>query len=381
MLDRAESSKRVTLALVLSGLAVACGAEGSSESAVRSKDDEPGSEEPTRNPANVPAEDGDSGEPVAPSDEPLNEPVSDDESANAPVSDDDVVSDPGSDISSVVLIEDSEDGDAALLLDEASGFVGYWYSYDDRQVCAHPDFANGNVVPCGSQVCAASGDATQTEPPIVAYGFDAFTMAAYADHGAEAPPLEGLQDSNERGVRLAGGGYTYTGAGVGVGLLNTGLLEPFDLADDGYIALRFLARSGVPGTTIDLRVKLKDAYSEPLAGNCSVRTNDCTSGTCVCCDSSGTCGTELIEGCHDDPTAPRAATAVRDEWQLYEIPLSDFTREGWGSFNQGGEPDSLSLDPTQVYQLQFHVATDSTPATMPVAPFELWLDNIGFIKR
>jgi hypothetical protein len=206
-------------------------------------------------------------------------------------------------------------------------------------------------------------------------------MAAYADHDVEAPPLEGLQRSNERGVRLAGGGYTYTGAGVGVGLLNTGLPEPFDLAAGGYTALRFLARSGVPGTTIDLRVKLKDAYSEPVAGNCLVRRNECTSGTCVCCDSSGTCGAELVEGCHDDPSAPRAATAVRDEWQLYEIPLSDFTREGSGSFNQGGEPDSSSLDPTQVYQLQFHVATDSTPATMPVAPFELWLDNIGFIKR
>jgi hypothetical protein len=269
-----------------------------------------------------------------------------------------------------------------LLVDEEAGFLGYWYTYDDRQECVHPDFASGMSVPCGGESCAASGDATKTDPPTAPYGEGQFAMRAYAAAGVDAPTLEGKQKKNEWGIRITGGGNTYFGAGVGVGLNNPGTLQAKDISM--YTGLRFLAKSG-DGEPIRLRVKIKDAFSEPFAGNCINRQNVCTAETCQCCDGmgkaceAGSAGT-LTQGCHDDPTAPVAATAVSGtEWKLYEIGFDDFVSEGWGSHLEGQNPADTGLDTTQAYQVQFQVQTDATPATSPLAPFDLWLDNIGFV--
>lgn len=279
----------------------------------------------------------------------------------------------------VILIENGEDGDATLLPDEEVAIVGYWYSYDDRQECVHPDFGDMLTAPCGSEACAASGGDTPTDPPTRPYGGD-FTTKKYADASTVAAPPEGEQKANEGGIRLTGGGETYFGAGVGVALNNPGTLQPYDLTAKGFTGIRFVAKSG-DGNPIKLRVKIKDAFSEPAGGNCDVRQNVCGAAGCECCDEAGTtCEDNLPQGCHDDPMAPAADTAVTSgEWKLFEIPFSAFVREGWGTHEKGMAPPSSALDPTQAYQVQFQVQTDATPATMPLAPFDLWLDNIGFM--
>lgn len=285
------------------------------------------------------------------------------------------------DIPGVVLIEDAEDGDATLMQDAEAEILGYWYTYDDRQECVHPDFTSNppNTVACGSESCAASGDDAKTQPPTRPYGGD-FTTAKYADHGETAPMPEGDQKSNEFGIRVTGGNNTYFGAGVGVALNNPGTPAAYDLAAHGFTGIRFLAKSGTPGQALKLRVKIKDAFSEPLGGKCNVRQNVCDASGCQCCDEAGmNCDVNLPQGCHDDPIAPAARTAATDTWQLYEIPFSEFVREDWGTHKAGQEPPSTALDTTAAYQLQFQVQTDATPATTPLAPFVLWIDNIGLM--
>jgi hypothetical protein len=278
----------------------------------------------------------------------------------------------------VVLIENAEDGDATLLQDEELGIIGYWYSYDDRQECVHPDFEDMLTATCGTNACAASGGDMPTDPPPAPYG-GTFVTKKYAEAGTTGPGKEGKQKANEGGIRLTGGGHIYFGAGVGVALNNPGTMQPYDLAAQGFTGVRFLAKSG-DGNPIKLRVKIKDAFSEPEGDNCDVRQNVCSPAGCECCDETGmTCAPNVLQGCHDDPLAPAALTAVTSgDWEIYEIPFSAFVREGWGTHEKGMEPPSDALDATQAYQLQFQVQTDMTPANMPLAPFDLWLDNIGF---
>jgi hypothetical protein len=286
------------------------------------------------------------------------------------------------DIKDAVLIENGEDGDATLLVDEEAGIVGYWYTYDDRQECVHPDFGDQMTVNCGGQACAAAGDATQTQPPTAPYGTGLFMMAKYADANTEAPALEGEQKKNQYGIHLTGGGETYFGAGVGVALNNPGTLQPYDLSAQGFLGLRFAAKSG-NGMPLKLRVKIKDAYSEPAGGKCIVRKNVCDATTCQCCDEEGTtCDDGLTQGCHDDPMAPAELTAVVDgSWKVYEIPFEAFVRENWGKHKDGMAPPGSALEPTVAYQLQFQVQTDATPANNPLEAFDLWLDNIGFVTK
>lgn len=293
------------------------------------------------------------------------------------------------DIPDVQLIENAEDGDAALIQDEEAGIVGYWYAYDDRQECEHADFAAmpPAVVPCGMESCSAAGDATKTDPPTHAYNpkGDQFAMHEYAASGQMGPGTEGSQKSNDYGLRLTGGGETFFGVGVGVGINNPGTPQPYDLDANGFKGLRFLAKSGTPGTTLKLRVKIKDIYSEPLGGKCIERKNVCTSGTCQCCDATETtCGTPAdlpAQGCHDDPLAPADKTVVTDQWQLFEIPFSDFQRENWSTQYVDEGPPGTALVTSAAYQVQFQVQTDATPTTNPLPPFELWIDNIGFMEK
>lgn len=286
---------------------------------------------------------------------------------------------PTTDIPNVILIENGEDGDATLLKNEEQGVLGYWYSYDDRQECVHPDFKAQMTAPCGSEACAAAGSANPTQPPTRPYGGD-FTTAKYAAGGTDAPPPEGKQKKNEGGIHLTGGGEMYFGAGVGVALNNPGTLQPFNMTAAGFTGVRFLAKSG-NGMPIRLRVKIKDAFSEPAGGNCDVRENVCDGTTCQCCDETKTmCDPGLGQGCHDDPIAPVMDTEVKGAtWQVFEIPFSKFKREGWGTHTKGTPPPSADLDATQAYQLQFQVQTTATPATEPLPDFDLWLDNIGFM--
>jgi hypothetical protein len=127
---------------------------------------------------------------------------------------------------------------------------------------------------------------------------------------------------------------------------------------------------------MQLKVKIKDAYSEPLGAKCLERENICTDTAALVC----TCGGAMDQGCHDDPAiilgTDARYPALTEEWQLYKIPLDVLTRGNWGKHEMGSEPPSSGLDLTQAYQLQFEIMRPTTEATLP--PFDLWIDNVGF---
>jgi hypothetical protein len=289
-------------------------------------------------------------------------------------------------IEDVQLIENCEDGNDALIADEEVGIVGYWYSYDDRQECEHPNFVGATPmsVQCGAEACAAAGDLHQTFPPTRPYGGGTdikFTMTEYPS--GVSPGGEGEQKNNNFGLKLTGGDYEFFGAGVGVGVNNPAQPQQYNMDENGFVGLRFLAKSGIAGKTLKLRVKIKDVYSEPLGMKCLNRENVCEGSTCVCKDTTGAVGGPTMvqaQGCHDDPLAPAPATTVTDQWQVFEIPFSDFVREDWSTM-YSEPPPSANLVTSAVYQIQFQVNTDATPATQPLEPFELWLDNIGLMTK
>jgi hypothetical protein len=237
------------------------------------------------------------------------------------------------DIDGVALIDNGEDGNNTVLEDELK-YVGYWYTYDDKMEC-------DNDNPTG-----------ETMPLPAPSGGDEFTMTAYAAVGQMGPP-EDVPPGNAYGIRLKGGGHNLWGAGVGVGLNNqSGALTPFDLTAAGVTGVRFWIKNAVPGSPIDVNVRISDKYSDPGQGLCIPRDEE-------------TCSTQ---GCHDSPTA--TVEGVTDEWTLKELPLSMFKREGWG-LHEEGVTAPTDLDPTAAIQLQFAV---------PVADqFEIWIDNVGFI--
>lgn len=274
-------------------------------------------------------------------------------------------------IDGVVLIDDGEDGDNALIPEDEAGYLGYWYTYDDRQECDNPEFPDMGVV-CGSKVCAASGLTSPLPDP---QGGPGFTMTSYSAASAPPAPPEGDQEENTMGIRVTGGGNVSFGSGLGVGLNNPGSPQAYDMTVPGFTTVRFLARTATPGT--QMKVKIKDAYSEPLGGICLERENLCDDVSSLTC----TCGGAMTQGCHNDPahtlgTDPRWP-ALSDTWLLYEIPLSVLARgSGWGAYIPGMEPPDGMLDLTRAFQLQFEIMRPMTETNLP--PFEVWLDNVGF---
>lgn len=68
---------------------------------------------------------------------------------------------------------------------------------------------------------------------------------------------------------------------------------------------------------------------------------------------------------------PTRVVSVGSDWQLFQIPFSEFARAGFGSWQDGEDhrPEPLALDET--YQLQFAV---------PLAEsFDVYFDNVGLI--
>lgn len=242
-------------------------------------------------------------------------------------------------IPGVALLDNGEDADATTLTDEA-GWVGYWYTYDDRNDCVN-ELKTGTL-----------------EPPS-----DSFMMTAY-DANNPGPPVQGMQEENLNGARFWGGGHASAseggfGAGLGVGLNNSPSLSAFNLVEKGFVGIYFWARSAIGPQPID--VKIKDQWSEPAANKCIPRDE------AVC---------EPTQACHDDPMATKTLST---EWTEYRIMFSEFNRAGWslnvaapGGYVDGmTPPDDGALDPTTAYQLQFQVG--------PVENFDIWIDNVGFI--
>jgi hypothetical protein len=263
-------------------------------------------------------------------------------------------------IEGVLLLDDAEDGDAALLWG-GDLLGGHWFTFDDRQDCRHPDFASGNVAECAGLACAASG---MIIPVPEAYGAPPLETWGYAETGVTGPGPEGTQRENERGLRVQASAHTFEGAGLAVDLQGEGVA--YELTQVGAVGVRFLARSGIASSTIALSVEISDAYSDGAGGRCVLQASNCDELTCVCEGD--------VQGCGDHPAAPWAATRVDGEWRLYELLFSSFARAGSGEYVEGVSPPA-ELELSSARQLRFKLRTDGEP----LPEFDLWLDDIGLI--
>ncbi len=198
----------------------------------------------------------------------------------------------------VILIDDGEDANNTTL-ENGQGFIGYWYTFDDRCDCKNADPA---------------GETTPTPAPL---GGGEFRMTPYSAPGGVALAPEGKQSANTHGIRVQGGGHSAFGAGVGVGLNNqSSSLLPFDLQAQRWSAVRFWARNGAG--PVELSVRISDVYSEPAGNQCQPRPKEQS-----WCDGRWDGESCAEEGCFDSPTT---TIEVGTEWKLHAIPFSSLMR-------------------------------------------------------
>src|SRR5690606_22287621 len=205
-------------------------------------------------------------------------------------------------IESVFLLDDGEDGDNSILAGGETGLRGYWYSGDDRWEC-------GNTRPYGF-----------TSPiPIGDPGGSAFTTTEYAVEGIDPPPPTDT-NRNKFGFRFWGGRHQSFGALLGVSLNYEGDPAPANLVELGFVGVRFWGLA--PCGPVELLVEIPDKYSYPGQGLCIPQDQASCSGP---------------QGCYHSPIA---RVLLTDEWQLFEIPLTDFVRPDTGVYADGIEPPS-----------------------------------------
>ncbi|WP_437750984.1 hypothetical protein [Sorangium sp. So ce1389] len=201
--------------------------------------------------------------------------------------------DEGSVPEDVDLIDDMEDGDNAI--DEASGRVGYWYSYND-------------------------GTGTQTPPdssevPPVGFVPEALT-----------PP----RGQSTMAVHTFGSGFTEWGAGVGFALNGPDMgLFPYDAS--AYTGIVFWARLGDAGAATAVKVNISDKSSEPAGGICDESAGEGEPNRCFD---------------HWSYIAP-----LGTEWALIVIPFAELTRAG-----SGAEPTAQAVDVAGLYTIDFGFA-------------------------
>lgn len=192
----------------------------------------------------------------------------------------------------VELIDDMEDGDAAI--DEVSGRVGYWYSFND-------------------------GTGTQT-PPVYSE-----EMPVGVIPEALTPP----RGQSTMAIHTFGSGFTEWGAGVGFALngLDMGL---FAYDASAYTGIVFWAKLGDAGAAKAVKVNIPDKVSEPAGG---------------ICDESGE---DEANRCFDhwSYTAP-----LGTEWAPIVIPFEELTRDG-----SGAEPTAQAVDVAGLYAIDFRFA-------------------------
>lgn len=277
------------------------------------------------------------------------------------------------DIPGVVLLDDGEDGDNVPLEDTHSpkGFnsYGFWYTYDDLQVCMGDAYPNTDTF-------------AVLEPAQGAL----FTTTAYSAL-ALAPPPETLANApdNMRGLAVKGSGHEYWGGGLGFKFM---LAYDDDLARDldvnGGVDLRAAGYTGVrfwvyATYDMNLVIKLQDAYSTPQAGLCEPR------GDFPQCHGP--------ENCLNAPSTKGGTNPniqAGPSWRLYELYFADVEddpateavewgplwRADWAGADIYGNPmNDIPPTPDHIYQLQFETAEAEEERS-----FTLVFDNIGFIE-
>lgn len=130
--------------------------------------------------------------------------------------------------------------------------------------------------------------------------------------------------------RLSGGSTVY--AGYGLNFVDP--KGPYDAS--AYEGLAFFARRGSDSTS-SMRLKVPDANTDPEGGVCSECFNDF--------------GADI---------------ELQEEWTQYVFSFEQLSQmSGWG------QPRPGSIDPSQVFGLQFQVSS-------PGSSFDVWVDDISF---
>jgi hypothetical protein len=267
--------------------------------------------------------------------------------------------DPATAIEGVDLFATGEVQGPSGLIAGSQGLIGGWYTYDDTKSCSNTAFQSGDPIP-----------GTINPPPT------AFSYQTYAGNPA-APAAEGEQSGNGAGLHFWGDQHSGFAGGMGVQLKNEGV---FDLAAAGYVGVRFI---GWASKETMLDVKLSDSLSEAKPGGVDgeCKFNDWDLG----CVYPGDAAPSYDQGCFNTPLAN---VTLNTTWREYRVffnksvqddpatpayEIGPMVRGMWGTTDAGESIDNTKfpLRLNQVYQFQVQ--------TTGADPFDIWLDNVGFI--
>jgi endoglucanase len=184
----------------------------------------------------------------------------------------------------------------------------------DHQVLVHED-RNGYIY------TFADDEGTTVDPP---RGKDGGTFA-YAEGGANGS----MYGARARG-KVTGGQVVFAGIGVN-------FVDPKGMYDaSAYEGITFFARRSATSPK-SIRLKVPDVSTDPDGGKCTECFNDF--------------GADI---------------ELQENWQQYKVAFEQMSQmPGWGN------PRPSSIDPSQVFGVQFQVTT-------PGADFELWVDDLTF---
>jgi hypothetical protein len=167
------------------------------------------------------------------------------------------------------------------------------------------------------------------------YAYNDGTGTQTPDPKGSFLPEKGGACASMYALKTAGSGSTKWGAGVGTDLAVSIAGKKVVYDASMYSAVRFMARAG-SATTV--RFKVQDKNTVPEGMICKVG---------MCDDNFGK---ELM---------------VTTGWQVYTVKFTEMMQEGWGQ-------KFPTLEKNNLYGIQFQFKMG--------ASFELWVDNLAFVK-
>lgn len=197
-----------------------------------------------------------------------------------------------------VLLDDFSDGDNRTNI---SSFGGYWYTFDDL------------AAKTTSSQCGSSSIYPPSDSYLVKNGINVtptFVMSSYTA-SSQMPPA-GMTSGFY--ARVSGTvnrdittGYQYGFVGFGANLLEVagdGFKNTVNASAAGYTSLKFWYKNG-PSVTGAIPWKVKLSSTAPIG--------------------AGPCTMEEVDN------HPVYAFSSSDDWTLFNVPLSSFAPEDWGS--------------------------------------------------
>jgi hypothetical protein len=146
-----------------------------------------------------------------------------------------------------------------------------------------------------------------------------------------------------------------------------------------YRGISFWAKAAAPVKFV--QVKFTDPYTEipsvlPMASWCQYKagaTNNCS--PYLVKFGYGYTGSDLVAVSSDYPKYK--TTEIGTDWKRFEILFADTKQD---QFNPGTKSPGDHLDVTQLMGMAIQVNSDHS--TVPPTPndFEIWIDDIGFVK-